>query len=145
MDNSKYRVQVMKQKPIICIDFDGVIHSYEHGWQDGEIYGTVVPGFFDWVNAVKPHFRLVIYSSRSKTKEGVIAMSKWLHEQRRVWRITSGFPNDGLEPTELEFAHEKPAAFLTIDDRALTFHGDWYDDSFWPEKLIAFKPWMRSN
>ena len=87
---------------------------------------------------------LVIYSSRSKTDEGVIAMGKWLHDQRRLWRIASGFPND-KSITEFEFAAEKPPAFLTIDDRALTFNGDWYDDAYWPEKLRAFKPWNASG
>jgi len=132
--------KMMTDKPIICIDFDGVIHSYERGWQNGEIYGTAVPGFFEWVEAAKDHFRLVIYSSRSKDDDGVIAMGRWLHEQRSIWRKASDFPND-KSITELEFANEKPAAFLTIDDRALTFNGDWFDDAYWPEKLRAFKPW----
>jgi hypothetical protein len=134
-----------KSKPILCIDFDGVVHSYGSGWRDGEIYGNVIPGFFDWAEVAKDHFRLVIYSSRSKTEEGVIAMRKWLHEQRRAWCITSGLPNDGPELTEIEFAHEKPPAFLTIDDRALTFNGRW-DDAMWrPENLLAFKPWMNRS
>jgi len=128
-------------KPILCLDFDGVIHAYSKGWQDGTIYDIVTPGFFDWAEKAKEHFKLVIYSSRSKTDEGVVAMGIWLHEQRRKWRIETNFPNNGPEPTEFEFAHEKPPAFLTIDDRAITFNGDWNSAELAPEKLLSFKPW----
>jgi hypothetical protein len=128
-------------KPILCIDFDGVIHSYDRGWQNGEIYGAVVPGFFEWAENVKEHFRLVIYSSRSTSDEGVIKMARWLHEQRSAWRIATGFPNDGPAPTEFEFAHEKLPAFLTIDDRAICFKGDWSAAELDPTALKNFRPW----
>jgi len=127
-------------KPIICIDFDGVIHSYEKGWHDGVIYGTVVPGFFEWIERARDHFRLMVYSSRSKTEDGVMSMSLWLHRQRNAW-IKAGGQRNPTEPLELEFAHEKPAAFLTIDDRGLQFRGDW--SAWWiePDVLLKFKPW----
>lgn len=128
-------------KPIICLDFDGVIHSYERGWQGGEIYGTVTPGFFEWAERAAQLFTLVIYSSRSKTDDGVIQMSLWLKAQRDAWRRNGG--QSLGEPFEFEFAHEKPPAFLTIDDRALTFRGDWSE--FDPETLRAFKPWMHKS
>lgn len=41
----------------------------------------------------------------------------------------------------IEFPWFKPSAFITIDDRALTFTGDWSD--FTPTKLKAFKPWNK--
>ena len=126
--------------PTICIDFDGVIHSYDRGWQDGIIYGAIVPGFFDWVERVRSDFRLVIYSSRSKTEEGVVAMSRWLHEQRNMW-IAEGGQRDPIEPLSIEFAHEKPAAWLTIDDRAIRFSGDWESSELTCKSLMEFKPW----
>ena len=132
----------MRSKPTLCIDFDGVIHSYERGWQDGEIYGSVVPGFFEWAYAASLDFKLVIYSSRSKTEAGRAAMAAWLREQNEAWFTANGFEAEESKPLAIELTHEKPAAFLTIDDRALTFNGDWYDDAWWPEKLLAFKPWM---
>ena len=127
-------------KPTICIDFDGVIHSYEKGWQGGVIYGTVVPGFFEWVEQVRDRFKLVIYSSRSKTNEGVIAMGQWLHRQRNEW-IAAGGKRNETEPLELECVHEKPAAWLTIDDRAIRFNGDWSDPELTGTAMLAFKPW----
>lgn len=127
-------------KPILAVDFDGVIHSYGKGWQDGVIYGEVVPGFFEWAERVRHQFKLVIYSSRSKTADGVTAMGLWLHEQRNKW-LKAGGERHPTEPLEIEFAHEKPAAWLTIDDRAIRFTGDWSDPALSAESMRAFKPW----
>ena len=44
------------------------------------------------------------------------------------------------DPIEgLEWPLEKPAAFVTIDDRALTFDGTWPDI----EALKQFQPWNK--
>ena len=127
-------------KPTICVDFDGVIHSYERGWQGGAIYGEVVPGFFEWVERVREQFRIVIYSSRSKTDDGVLAMGDWLHEKRDAW-IKAGGQRHPTEPLTFAFAHEKPAAWLTIDDRAICFAGDWSAPELTADAMAAFKPW----
>ncbi len=125
-------------KPILCIDFDGVIHSYDKGWQNGVIYGTVTPGFFEWAEEAAKLFKLVIYSSRSKTADGITAVQLWLYAQRVAWRKSGGKDTTG-EPLTFEFASEKPAAFLTIDDRAVQFTGSW--SAMDPVALRAFKPW----
>ena len=125
-------------KPTICVDFDGCIHSYERGWQGGEIYGTVVPGFFEWVERVRDRFKIVIYSSRSKEEAGVVAMDLWLSEQYRLWlQSTSAAVMDTFE-----FAHEKPPAWLTIDDRCVRFDGDWAMPELTVEAMAKYTPWM---
>lgn len=113
------------KRPIVCLDFDGVIHWYRNGWQNGTIYDDITPGFEEWLKEACKHFRLVIYSSRSKTPEGIQAMKDWLKKQ-------------GID-YEFEFSAEKPAAFVTIDDRAITFDGDWGLLS--PQHILSFKPW----
>ncbi len=124
-------------RPTLCIDFDGVIHSYEKGWQDGTIYGTVVPGFFEWAEQAAKQFNLVIYSSRSSTERGTLAMGDWLVEQHTSWRHATG----GTELLDIQIAHEKPPAWLTIDDRAIHFKGDWSAPELTPDAMRAFKPW----
>ena len=114
-------------KPVLCLDFDGVIHRYSRGWQDGALYDPPTEGFRQWAEQAAEHFRLVIYSaSRSNNAGGVSAMKAWLAAHR-------------LADLPLEFAHAKPAAFLTIDDRAVCFTGDW--SQFDPATLRRFKPW----
>jgi hypothetical protein len=125
-------------RPVLCIDFDGVIHSYERGWQGGEIYGTLVPGFVAWAASAAQQFGLVVYSSRSATEAGIAAMRSWLRAQLR----------ERMMPSEIdqfvamfEFADKKPAAWLTIDDRAVRFEGKWDAPELQPDRLRAFKPW----
>jgi len=124
-------------KPIICIDFDGVIHSYEKGWQDGDIYGVATPGFFEWAAQAQAHFKLVVYSSRSKTPEGIAAMKEAIDR----WYMDSlaAGENPLLDFSQLEFSDAKPPAFLTIDDRAICFLGDW--KVLDPAQLTQFQPW----
>ena len=39
----------------------------------------------------------------------------------------------------LEWPMEKPSAFVTLDDRAITFTGEWPDI----DQLRNFKPWNK--
>ena len=125
----------------ICIDFDGVIHSYERGWQRGEIYGTVVPGFFDWAEQAAQHFELVVYSSRSKDLKLATEMQAWLTAEHSKWHNARGVHESLVAP--FTYTCEKPAAFLTIDDRAICFRGDWQSPELWPERMLEFKPWTQ--
>lgn len=134
-------------KPILCIDFDGVIHSYEKGWQGGEIYGTVVPGFFDWAENAKDHFQLVVYSSRSRTDAGREAMWNWMADRICDWLDSFDYAasDPALRMKHFDFVSEKPPAFLTIDDRGVRFEGNWAAPELDPEAMLAFKPWNVRN
>lgn len=121
-------------KPILCLDFDGVIHSYASGWKGAqEIPDPPVDGAIKFIDDALDHFRVSVYSSRSGQIDGIYAMRKWL---RRHW-LDLGLSGD--REMQIEWPTEKPAAFITIDDRALTFDGTW------PliETLKNFQPWNK--
>lgn len=130
---------MQKGKLIICVDFDGVIHDYMHGWRDGTIYGNVTKGFFEWYYEARNSFNIVIYSSRSKTDASINAMREWIQNQE-MKHLEQLYPDSkDFAGSQFEFANEKPPAWLTIDDRGLTFNGNW--DDFAVKKLQDFKPW----
>lgn len=125
-----------KSKPILCLDFDGVIHSYTSKWVATDIIpDPPTEGFFGWAQEADKVFKLVVYSSRSRTPAGLSAMQTWMHRQTQTWRDKGGF---GMIP-KFDYAYEKPPAFITIDDRAVRFNGDWSELE--PTELIKFKTW----
>lgn len=126
--------------PTLCIDFDGVIHSYERGWQGGEIYGQATFGFFEWAEQAAQSCKLVIYSSRSRTPEGIRDMDAWLAAQASKHYGHNLTKAKGML-SQFDYAVEKPAAWLTIDDRAVRFEGNWSDPALTPAAIRAFKPW----
>jgi hypothetical protein len=129
----------MRKKPILCVDFDGVIHSYTSGWKGAaEIPDPPVDGAIAFMLGALNHFDVIIFSSRSNQAGGVAAMKRWLREHAgSCWYETPAGP--GLE--DVRFVTEKPAAFLTIDDRAICFEGDW--SALDPAALLNFKPWNK--
>lgn len=124
-------------KPILCLDFDGVIHSYTSPWQGADIISDPpVPGALPFIVAALAVFRVAIFSSRSNLPGGIAAMRLWLerHAEQELDTDQLKAVMDGVEwPTE------KPPALITLDDRAVTFDGTWPD----LETLRQFKPWNR--
>ncbi len=130
------------KKPILCVDFDGVLHSYASGWQGPEVVGDPpVPGALQFLREATEHFLVAIYSSRTRYPGGIEAMSRWLIVRDRIEPDPEGSPDmEALIKDELiTFPRDKPAAFLTIDDRAFLFEGTFPD----PASLLSFKPWNK--
>lgn len=126
-------------KPILCVDFDGVVHSYDSGWQGaGVVKDPIVPGAIAFLLGAIQHFDVCIYSSRSSQPGGRQAMMDYLRKEAgQCWYESPAGP--GLE--DLRFPADKPAAFLTIDDRAICFDGNW--SALNPAEMLKFKPWNK--
>ena len=135
-------------RPILSLDFDGVIHSYTSKWVAPDVIpDPPVPGAMLFLREATKHFRVCIYSTRSATAAGRKAMSDW------VWKwgeaSSDWEPNfsPGDEPHvrntlwlhKIEFPETKPPALVGIDDRVLTFEGEWPT----MERLLTFKPWNK--
>ncbi len=116
-------------KPILLVDFDGVIHSYESGWKGADVIpDPPVVGADIFLRKASDHFYVNIYSSRTRQEGGLNAMKDWCKKYF------------GQELTDkLFFPEQKPAAFLTIDDRCVCFDGAFPN----PRKLLDFKPWNK--
>jgi hypothetical protein len=125
-------------KPILCLDFDGVIHSYRSGWKGARnIPDPPVDGAIEFIwDALTAGWDVVIHSSRARYFGGIRAMRTWLmlYSGNLYYEI---FGHDGLEA--VRFARWKPSAQITIDDRALTFDGTWPS----LDSLKEFKPWNK--
>jgi hypothetical protein len=144
-------------RPILCLDFDGVCHSYTSGWKGATVIpDAAVPGLFDFLVVADCQFQLEVFSSRSTRVGGIEAMIAWFKSEF-LKMVPDGHcrldgnaflfevqPESGDMPTWevcVSFPKEKPPAFLTLDDRAITFNGTWPD----PCKLAAFTPWYQSD
>lgn len=128
----------MTNRPILCLDFDGVIHSYSSGWQGAAIIPDApVPGAIEFIDRARMHFRVAIFSSRSNQPGGIDAMKGWLAMFVRA--EIEDVPDAEYLLREIEWPTEKPPAMITIDDRALTFDGTWPAI----EALKAFQPWNK--
>lgn len=134
------------KKPILCLDFDGVIHSYKSGWVHASfIPDDPVPGVFEFMYQCLEHFIIQIYSSRSHQEAGITAMQIWMeYWARKELENTEPLYRANAIINHIAWNKDawpkvKPSAFVTIDDRALTFTGTWPAIT----TLKTFKPWNK--
>lgn len=121
-------------KPIISVDFDGVLHSYASGWKGPDkIPDPPFPGAMEWLQVMLEHFRTEIFSSRSNMEGGIPAMVAWINKHAELHTGTAEWTSRLVYPTI------KPPALVSIDDRAITFTGVWPT----VEEIKAFKPWYK--
>ncbi len=124
----------------IAIDFDGVIHAYSKGWQDGKCYDGPIPGAFEAIRKLMETHTVFIFSTRKPSQ-----IKEWL-----LQHIMDNEFGDGPDPSDwswpkygftckvipfwvkfwnkknvLGITKRKLPAMCYIDDRALSFQGDW--------------------
>lgn len=150
-----------KYKPILTLDFDGVIHSYTSGWKGATVIpDPPVPGALRFLVEALQHFDVRIHSSRSHHWGGRRAMKRWLRHWLSEEAATYEATPDWLMPEIHAYADPwpdqvdydvgrivnsigwplfKPPSVVSIDDRCLTFTG-----VFPPlDELKRFKPWNK--
>lgn len=136
---------------ILCLDFDGVIHNYSSGWKGASVIpDPPVEGSIEAIlHYLDAGFEVSIFSSRSKSIFGRWAMQRYIGNAIADYWERGGNAlalrdaecrSDAFAVAgKLKWPWFKPAAFITIDDRALTFTGQWPTAA----ELRGFRPWNK--
>jgi hypothetical protein len=110
----------------VALDFDVPIHSYDHGWQGGKIYGQPVEGAADGIRAVMAEEATFVLTAR----EDLGAVAAWIEKEM-------GIPTIADSPiTSRHFWNKRGVLLVTnkkyparayLDDRAVLFTktGGW--------------------
>lgn len=127
----------MSKRQTICVDFDGVIHSYESRWVNAHtIPDAPVDGAIEWLIDMLAEFDVYILSTRCKTWRGRWAMTRWLRKHSgSLWNEC--MLGRGIEDVKLTY--EKVPALLYVDDRGWHFTGTFPTT----DEIREFKPWNK--
>lgn len=103
----------------VAVDFDGVIHAYSRGWQDGTIYDEPMPGAIDALWQLMQTYAVFVHTTRDA-------------EQVAAWLAEHGIPTaiDAAGPAAVTVWDQHGVVLVTsrklpavayVDDRAIRF------------------------
>ena len=102
----------------VSIDFDGVIHNFDKGWNDGTCYGEPIEGSIEAIRELSKKFRIIIFTAKAKSsrplvngKTGTELVQEWLEKYNIMQYVK-------------EITAEKPRSQIYIDDKGYHFQ-DW--------------------
>jgi hypothetical protein len=104
-------IGLRRARRTVCLDFDGVIHSYRSGWCGSEVIpDPPIHGTREAIAQLRKRYRVVVHSARCATDSGYEAVQAWLAKHN-------------IEIDDV--CRYKPPATIYVDDRAIPFRGDW--------------------
>ncbi len=134
----------------VALDFDGVIHWYQRGWQGGVIYDPPMPGAIEAIREIQEVEAVVVHTARTD----LVSVAAWLRAldiecvtqdewdaERPAEEHGSAFWN---EKERVLVTNRKPAARYYLDDRAVKFDGK---NGGWDQALMdmGIRPREREN
>jgi hypothetical protein len=103
----------------VAVDFDKVIHTYDRGWQDGTIYGELMPGAVVGLTRLMQQHAVFILTSRKPRP-----VADWIERQSGYGiECTTRVPRKGFWDRRgyLLVTNRKLPAVAYIDDRGIRF------------------------
>lgn len=132
-EHPNYKKYLEKEKftKIIAVDFDNTIHEYLSQNQDWTlILDSPVKGAKEALEKLKLNgWFIIIHSARVIDKKTYKAVKDWLDKYQIYY-------------DEIYYEKSKPFAHIYIDDRALTFRGDWIQTL---EEISNFKTYLENE
>lgn len=113
----------------VCIDVDGTLCEYVD-WNGPDHFGKLLPGAKEALQDLKAKgWFIIIYTTRRDSDK----ISSFLKSNDICFDAINMNP---FQPDNAKGG--KPIADVYIDDRAITFRGNW-DDTL--REVYSFKPW----
>lgn len=119
----------------IAVDFDGVIHAYSKGWQDGTIYDPPLPGALEGLRTLMVRDAVFIFTTREPEQ-----VMPWLEQHgfdvtiddrcgvcpNGIAKICAACKGSAVltfwnQRGQLLVTNRKLAAVAYLDDRAVRF------------------------
>lgn len=108
------------QNKNIAIDFDGVIHLFDKGWNDGTCYGKPIKGSLESIKELSKNWNIIIFTAKARSDRPLVNGKTG---EELVWEWLKKYD---LSEYIDEVTSEKPRAKYYIDDKGIRFE-NWED------------------
>ena len=128
----------------VAVDFDGVLHSYERGWDDGSIYGDWKPGAVAALSQLMHEYAVFVHTTRNARQ-----VARWIeHSSGYAFECTTRLPRTWYGRRKpfwntqglLLVTDRKLPAIAYIDDRGVRFE-DWWQSL----RALGIEPLQRQE